>query len=663
MSILGSYLWTARLPVVAGWLLVTGVVVAAAGEVGPSKAPGEKSAPPQLQQQQPLPEPQALARAIVQVPEVFSAKDTSRRLEPAAQEAGQGPIAYPVEDPVPTAPHDAPVGPPPPAAPEGPAEGHRTTPAQVWVRGSFESVQVNTDKDGHNIVGDAANESSVAVDPTDPDKMAIGWRQFDTINSDFREAGIAYSRDGGRTWTNLGVLDPGMFRTDPVLRSDAFGDFYYSSLSTRQLRSVEVFRSTDGGVTWSDPVPAFGGDKQWLTVDATGGLGDGHLYQIWNIQFSCCPPNDWTRSVDGGLSFQPPLDIPDPKMKWGTMDVGTDGELYMGGALLNQSSHVIARSDNAQYQRVTPSFRFVNNVNLGGSTRSHGGFSTPNPVGLLGQVWVATDHSDQPSRGNVYMLSSVNPPGPDPLDVHFIRSTDQGLTWSKPVRVNDDPPGTNAWQWLGTMSVAKSGRIDAVWDDTRNGGGDPKLSELFYAYSTDTGKTWSDNIIITQMFNSHLGFPRQNKMGDYNDMLSNEAGVLLTFAATFNKEQDIYFMRLKIDCNENGVHDGDDIARGTSKDKNNNGIPDECEGCTGNERISKAKCKERRGAGRLTVKLKKGADRDSFRVELSTGESVEGNLNRKGKGKAKFKNLPLGNATATATWGCGAKAQKDYRCG
>lgn len=578
----------------------------------------------------------------------------------APQSEEQRPVSYPVADEVPTVPHDATVGPPlPPMPPTGPP---RTSAARVWVRGPFESIQVNTNNRGKNIVGDAANESSIAVDPNDPNKMAIGWRQFASINSDFREAGIAYSRDGGESWVNLGVLDPGMFRTDPVLRSDAFGNFYYSSLSTRALRSVEVFKSTDGGVTWSDPVPAFGGDKQWISVDATGGMGDGHVYQIWNVQFSCCPPNDFTRSIDAGLSFQGPWAVPKPSMKWGTMDVGTDGSLYLGGTVLNQSTHLISRTDNAQNPGVMPSFQFVNYVDLGGSTRSHGGSGTPNPVGLLGQVWTVTDHSDGPSRGNVYMLSSVDPPGPDPLDVNFIRSTDRGLSFSDPVRVNDDPPGSNTWQWFGTMSVADSGRIDAVWDDTRDNPHDVKLSELYYAYSTDAGETWSYNIPITKVFNSHLGFPRQNKMGDYNDMVSNEVGVLLTYCATFNGEQDIYFMRLEIDCNENGVHDGDDIARGTSKDNNHNGIPDECEECTGNEEISKAKCKDRRGAGKLTVKLKYGSQRDSFRVELTSGQSVEGNLNPKGKGKAKFKNLPLGEGTATATWGCGAQAQKDYRC-
>ncbi len=36
---------------------------------------------------------------------------------------------------------------------------------------------------------------------------------------------------------------------------------------------------------------------------------------------------------------------------------------------------------------------------------------------------------------------------------------------------------------------------------------------------------------------------------------------------------------ITVDCNGNGIHDGDDIANGTSQDTNGNGIPDECEDC------------------------------------------------------------------------------------
>src|SRR5262245_57532500 len=108
--------------------------------------------------------------------------------------------------------------------------------------------QVNVGPTGNDIGGDAANEPSIAIDPNNPNRMAIGWRQFDTIESNFRRAGIAYTTDGGHSW-NAGVLDPGTFRSDPVLRPDAEGNFYYSSLSS--VTSVEMFKSTDGGATWT----------------------------------------------------------------------------------------------------------------------------------------------------------------------------------------------------------------------------------------------------------------------------------------------------------------------------------------------------------------------------------------------------------------------------
>ncbi len=85
-------------------------------------------------------------------------------------------------------------------------------------------------------------------------------------------------------------------------------------------------------------------------------------------------------------------------------------------------------------------------------------------------------------------------------------------------------------------------------------------------------------------------------------------------------------------------------------------------GCAGREKISKPKCRQKRGKNRLTVKLKGGLGGDSFAVELSSGQKKEGALNNKGKGKAKFKKLPPGPGTATAAWGCGAQAKKDYDC-
>ncbi len=468
---------------------------------------------------------------------------------------------------------------------EAPTTGRVTALPTPVVRGSFVSVQVNVNALGNNVVGDAANEPSIAVDPTNPNRIAIGWRQFDTVANNFRQAGVAYSDNAGLTWTFPGVLDPGQFRSDPILASDADGTFYYYSLSS--LISVELFKSTNGGVTWGAPVPGFGGDKAWMTIDRTSGPGRGHIYTIWNEQFSCCEPADFARSINGGVSFQTPLAVPLPSMKWGTLDVGPDGTLYLAGSVRFPNSsaptnHLFTKSTNAQNSDQTPIFQSIQNISLGGIASSNAGFTGPNPAGLLGQVWIATDHSAGPTRGNVYVLASIDPPSADPRDIMFIRSTDGGASWTDPLRVNDDATDSGAWQWFGTMSVAPNGRIDVVWNDTRNTGL-ANRSELFYTFSLDAGSTWARNVPVSPVFNSHLGFPDQNKLGDYYHMVSDNAGANLAYAATFNGEQDVYFLRIPApDCNENGILDEIDIAEclvgdNDCRDCNLNGVPDGCE--------------------------------------------------------------------------------------
>ncbi len=448
--------------------------------------------------------------------------------------------------------------------------GGPVRPRAVYSRNGFDSVQVNVDALGNNIFGDAANEPSIAVDPTNPDRIAIGWRQFDSVMSNFRQAGRAYSQDGGTTWTFPGSLQAGLFRSDPVLDSSADGVFYYYSLMNDF--TCQLFRSFDGGVTWGPSIDAYGGDKAWMIVDKTEGPGRGNIYCAWSYVAACCGDDVFTRSTDGGLTFMTPITLPGLPI-WGTLAVGPDGQVYVTGAA--SSSHApVLRSLDAWDATVTPSFSYLASVNIGGSTVSGG---TPNPGGLVGQMWIATGNARGANRDHVYLLGSVNPPGDDPLDVMFARSTNGGLSWNAPIRVNDDAPGTFAWQWFGTMSVAPFGRIDVVWNDTR---ADPTAieSELYYAFSVDGGVTFSANIPVSIPFNSHLGYPNQSKIGDYYDMVSDNYGASLAYAATFNGEQDVYYLRIENrDCNGNGVNDLDEIAAGTSLDCNTNGIPDQCE--------------------------------------------------------------------------------------
>jgi hypothetical protein len=469
-----------------------------------------------------------------------------------------------------------------PNDPAAPATPRRTSSSPLLMRNGFVSVQVNVDEFGNNILDDAANEPTIAVDPTNPNRIVICWRQFDSVESDFRQAGRAYSRTAGLIWTFPGVIDPGVFRSDPVLDADADGNFYFYSLTTDGgLYTCQLFISADGGVSWTEPITAYGGDKAWVAIDRTGGIGHGNFYAAWDYA-GCCGDNWFTRSTDGGAAFDYPVPIPEEPI-WGQTTVGPDGAVYVTGRRSSTNEEfVVVKSTSVQFPDAPLAFDFAVEVNLGGVHRYYLQYG-PNPAGLLGNVCIAADHSSGPTRGYVYVLASVDPPGPDPLDVMIIRSTDGGVNWSTPVRVNDDAVGTNAWQWFGVLAVAPDGRLDAVWNDTRNDANpsNPTYSELYYAFSTDAAETWSESIPVSPPFNHFLGYPQQDKLGDYYDMESDAVGANVAYAATFNGEEDVYFLRIgDFDCNGNGIGDTQDIAEGTSDDINGNGIPDECE-CLG----------------------------------------------------------------------------------
>src|SRR5262245_55735640 len=435
--------------------------------------------------------------------------------------------------------------------PPAPPRKIETSPRKVSTLGPFVSYQVNVDANGNNIIGDAANECTISVDPTNLSRMAIGWRQFDDVTSNFRQGGYGYTTDGGLTWTFPGVLQPGFFRSDPVTGSDETGTFFY--LSLRSSWPVQTFfcddmwRSTNGGATWdliSGKQGAIGGDKQWFTIDKTGGSGHGFQYQAWDT--AGCDFGLFNRATDDGVTWETPVNIPNT-IQFGTLDVDSNGNLYVGGENAFVSGDFwCARSSNAQIGGQTPTFDQNTAVDMGGEL-SGGGI---NPAGLTGQLFLAVDRSGTTTNNNIYMLASVVPSGQSTTNVMFVRSTDGGSTFSAPQKVNDDPVNPSKWHWFGTFSVAPNGRLDAVWYDTRNAANNTD-SQLFYSFSTDAGVSWSANVAVSNAFNPFEGYPNQSKIGDYITIVSDETGGNVAYSATFNfnpnngqHEEDVYYVRV-----------------------------------------------------------------------------------------------------------------------
>ncbi len=221
--------------------------------------------------------------------------------------------------------------------PPAPPRKIETSPRMLSVYGAFISYQVNVDQNGQNILGDAANECSISVDPTNGSKMTIAWRQFNDVTSNFRQGGWGYTTDAGVHWTFPGVLQNNVFRSDPVTQSDEAGQFFYLSLQSTWPKQTfycdDLWRSTNGGQTWTEQSPdrSAGGDKEWLTIDKTSGPGHGFQYQIYDGA-NCARHQRGISTLHKRRRHLAKSSVTLPNSPiYGTLDVDTNGNVFVGG--------------------------------------------------------------------------------------------------------------------------------------------------------------------------------------------------------------------------------------------------------------------------------------------------------------------------------------------
>ena len=155
----------------------------------------------------------------------------------------------------------------------------------------------------------------------------------------------------------------------------------------------------------------------------------------------------------------------------------------------------------------------------GGSTFSTplAAASGPTPMvpwsqnGYLTFPSIAVDLSGGSHNGNIYVTWSDATDGD--ADVFLSRSTNLGVSWSSPLRVNDDPIGNGkiqTWPWI---TVNDSGKISIVYFDTRNTPND-STTETWMAQSNDGGLTFTNTVISSQQ--SQTNRPNTDvRFGDY----------------------------------------------------------------------------------------------------------------------------------------------------
>ena len=97
-------------------------------------------------------------------------------------------------------------------------------------------------------------------------------------------------------------------------------------------------------------------------------------------------------------------------------------------------------------------------------------------------------------NGVVHLVYAQKGAGSDAGDVYYIRSTDGGVTFGAPFKLNTD--STTRPQWQPNISVSPNGTVLATWYDGRDAASCTKGNAAVPCYamysrkSTDNGATW-----------------------------------------------------------------------------------------------------------------------------------------------------------------------------
>jgi len=160
------------------------------------------------------------------------------------------------------------------------------------------------------------SESVIAINPRNELNMVGASKKFFEPKKYHFTLGPVYTFDGGKSWSEsrLPMQSTWDVMTDPTVAFDGSGTvflvgepnrFGHAEIGEEDLvgLGMVVYRSTDGGVTWSEPIQLTtdtNDDKQWVRCDNNPGSPHrGNVYVAWGAR----SPLRFARSVDHGVTW------------------------------------------------------------------------------------------------------------------------------------------------------------------------------------------------------------------------------------------------------------------------------------------------------------------------------------------------------------------------
>jgi BNR/Asp-box repeat len=341
-------------------------------------------------------------------------------------------------------------------------------------------------------------EPHLAVNPNNPNHLIVAAMRETTRDQFVTE--ILVSFDGGATWKN-GRPAVEMQRGDPWLALGRANVAYCVTLprmvgkqGATERMGIYVYRSTDGGQTWSLPVEApfdNGGsyDKTSITVDTTGGPFDGQIYVLASQGWTDQSGNRRegiivARSTDQAASFTVRLRFgPNNNLNHG---VGHPPVVMSDGTL------VVPFFDIA----VQGSETFLKHSRLWALTSRDGGLTAAGAYLVAESVaalfpFVAVDRSAL-HTDRLY-IAWTGPEGDS--NIYVARSDDYGKTWSQPVQVNQ-PGEPRRKRYKPVMAVDPRGVVGVAWRDSRVDSKD-RCTHVYFSASTDGGETFVPDVRVS----------------------------------------------------------------------------------------------------------------------------------------------------------------------
>ena len=384
-------------------------------------------------------------------------------------------------------------------------------------------------------------EPWVEVNPTDPNNVIAVWQQDRWSNGGARGLVTAATHDGGATWSTTfahfstcsggTAANGGNYEraSDPWVSFAPNGDAYQISLSVNLFQdpatAILVSKSVDGGDTWSEPVtlvrdtsgvaPFLFNDKETITADPTD---PDFVYAIWdrlrfpsdsanfNAQHAFSFRGDivFSRTTNGGETWEPARNIFEPRKNQATIGhqivVQPDGDLFDFFTLFQGSGNnapgaslaYITSSDQGATWSAPTVIRKI---------RFIGAFDPDTGLPIRAEGFVPEVAVD-PSTGNLFiawqdtMFNGVD-------QIAFTMSTNDGLTWSEPIKVSQTPPNAdvaNEQAWVQAVHVA-NGTIAVTYYDFRNNTtapGVPTDHWMVHCHSSCAdAASWGDEVRLT----------------------------------------------------------------------------------------------------------------------------------------------------------------------